>query len=386
MKIVRHIPLLVISFWFTSCATFISHAISLEDVAPPSGTYTVGTQIIHMVDKDRIAWYKDGLNSPREMMVRVWYPAVWKDGYQKAPYNYNEALIADMIAKGFGIPKAIMRTINRIEGNSWLDAEPIQQQFPVLIFSHGHGALKTQNTTQMEELASHGYILFACDHTYDAGISVFPENRIIRNKTDLPEGISDKEKWAIRETQLNYRVGDIQFLLDEMESGNYLPPSIRNNLALDNIGIFGHSFGGATSIVASIKDDRIDAVLGLDAWFLPIPSGLINENMNKPFIHLGQVQWREKDNYLKLDTLASSNSTQSLRLDVQGSSHYDFSDFSQFSKVSKKYGSGTIASDRIRLIMNTTIRNFFDQNLKKSEAMSLTDYQSLYPEIIIKEY
>ena len=256
----------------------------------------------------------------------------------------------------------------------------------MLIFSHGHGALKTQNTTQMEELASHGYILFACDHTYDAGISVFPENRIIRNKTDLPEGISDKEKWAIRETQLNYRVGDIQFLLDEMEAGNYLPPSIRNNLALDNIGIFGHSFGGATSIVASIKDDRIDAVLGLDAWFLPIPSGLINENMNKPFIHLGQVQWREKDNYLKLDTLASSNSTQSLRLDVQGSSHYDFSDFSQFSKVSKKYGSGTIDSDRIRLIMNTTIRNFFDQNLKKSEAMSLTDYQSLYPEIIIKEY
>ena len=108
--------------------------------------------------------------------------------------------------------------------------------------------------------------------------------------------------------------------------------------------------------------------------------------MNKPFIHLGQVQWREKDNYLKLDTLASSNSTQSLRLDVQGSSHYDLSDFSQFSKVSKKYGSGTIASDRIRLIMNTTIRNFFDQNLKKSEAISLTDYQSLYPEIIIKEY
>ena len=86
MKIVRHIPLLVISFWFTSCATFISHAISLEDVAPPSGTYTVGTQIIHMVDKDRIAWYKDGLNSPREMMVRVWYPAVWKDGY---PVSYT---------------------------------------------------------------------------------------------------------------------------------------------------------------------------------------------------------------------------------------------------------------------------------------------------------
>ena len=361
MKIVRHIPLLVASCWFSACATFISHAISLEDVALPSGSYQVGTLIIHMVDVDRNAWYKDGLNGSREMMVRVWYPAILQDGDQKAPYNYNEGLIADMVADGFGIPKAIMRTINKIDGNSWLNAEPLNQRFPVLIFSHGHGGLKTQNTTQMEELASHGYVLFACDHTYDAGISIFPENRVIRNKTDIPKGISDKEKWGIREVQLGYRVGDVQFLLDEMEKGKYLPQSLRNSLELDKIGIFGHSFGGATSVVVSLKDDRIDAALGLDAW-------------------------KEKDNYLKLDTLASSNSAQSLRFEVQGSTHYDFSDFSQFSKVSKKYGSGTIASDRIRFIMNTTIRDFFDQYLKQSVSISLNDYKSMYPEIIIKEY
>jgi pimeloyl-ACP methyl ester carboxylesterase len=320
------------------------------------------------------------------MMVRVWYPAILQDGDQKAPYNYNEGLIADMVADGFGIPKAIMRTINKIDGNSWLNAEPLNQRFPVLIFSHGHGGLKTQNTTQMEELASHGYVLFACDHTYDAGISIFPENRVIRNKTDIPKGISDKEKWGIREVQLGYRVGDVQFLLDEMEKGKYLPQSLRNSLELDKIGIFGHSFGGATSVVVSLKDDRIDAALGLDAWFLPIPSTLIKQNMSIPFAHLGQVSWKEKDNYLKLDTLASSNSAQSLRFDVQGSTHYDFSDFSQFSKVSKKYGSGTIASDRIRFIMNTTIRDFFDQYLKQSVSISLNDYKSMYPEIIIKEY
>ena len=386
MKIVRHIIFFVALFYLSACATFISHVISLENVAAPSGPYQVGTQIMHMVDSDRIAWYKDGLNGPREMMVRAWYPAKPYDGDQKAPYNYNEKLIADMIAKGFGIPKSVMRTINRIDVNSWLNAQPINESFPVLIFSHGHGAIKTQNTTQMEELASHGYVLFACDHTYDAGISVFPKNRVIRNKTDIPDGISDKEKWGVREIQLDYRVGDVQFLLDEMEEGKYLPQSLRNSLDLDNIGIFGHSFGGATSIVASIEDDRIDAALGLDAWFLPIPSTLIKKNLNKPFVHLGQVAWKEKDNYLKLDTLASVNSAQSLRFDVQGSTHYDFSDFSQFSKVSKKYGSGTIASDRIRFIMNSTIRDFFDQNLKQSISISLNDYKSLYPEIIIKEY
>ena len=125
MKIVRYIPLLVISFWLSACATFISHAISLEDVALPSGPYKVGTQIIYMVDEERKAWYTDEINGAREMMVRVWYPAILEDGDQKAPYNYNEALIADMIADGFGIPRSIMRTINKIDGNSWLDATPV---------------------------------------------------------------------------------------------------------------------------------------------------------------------------------------------------------------------------------------------------------------------
>ena len=84
---------------------------------------------------------------------------------------------------------------------------------------------------------------------------------------------------------MGYRVGDVQFLLDEMEKGKYLPQPLRKILDLDNVGIFGHSFGGATSVVASIKDKRIDAALGLDAWFLPISSSLINIDMNKPFVH-----------------------------------------------------------------------------------------------------
>ena len=118
MKIVRYIPLLVISFWVSGCATFISHAISLENVALPSGPYKVGTQIIHMVDENRKAWYTSGLTGSREMMVRVWYPAMLKESDKKAPYNYNESLIADLIADGFGIPRTIMRTINKIDGNS----------------------------------------------------------------------------------------------------------------------------------------------------------------------------------------------------------------------------------------------------------------------------
>ena len=386
MQLIRQIPLLISVFWLSACAALVSVLIPLENVAKPTGEYQVGTQVIHMVDNDRSAWYGQESSNPREIMVRVWYPAQPQEGDLKAPYVYNERLIGDMVSEGFGIPKYLMKNLRNINGNSWSEAQPVNEKFPVIIFSHGIGGLKTQNTTQMEEMASHGYVVFSCDHAYDAGVSIFPGDRIIFGKTNIPDNLTKEEKWNMRRAQLDYRAADIQFLLDEMDRENFLSVALKNSLDLEHIGVFGHSFGGGTSVVVASVDERIDACFGLDAWFLPIPSNVLNSDLNKPFIHLGQVSWKEKENYLKLDTLAGNNSAWSVRLDVQGATHYDFTDFSQFSKLTKKYGSGMIAPPRIRKITNSAIREFFDHYLKNGPALALETYEKLYPELIIKRY
>jgi len=386
MQLIRQISLLISVFWLSACAALVSVLIPLENVAKPTGEYQVGTQVIHMVDNDRSAWYGQESSNPREIMVRVWYPAQPQDGDLKAPYVYNEKLIGDMVSEGFGIPKYLMKNLRNINGNSWSEAHPVNEKFPVLIFSHGIGGLKTQNTTQMEEMASHGYVVFSCDHAYDAGVSIFPGDRIIFGKTNIPDNLTKEEKRNMRRAQLDYRAADIQFLLDEMDRENFLSVALKNSLDLEHIGVFGHSFGGGTSVVVASVDERIDACFGLDAWFLPIPSNVLNSDLNKPFIHLGQVSWKEKENYLKLDTLAGNNSAWSVRLDVRGATHYDFTDFSQFSKLTKKYGSGMIAPPRIRKITNSAIREFFDHYLKNGPALALETYEKLYPELIIKRY
>ena len=386
MQLIRQIFFLMAVFWLSACAAIVSVLIPLEDVAKPTGPYQVGTQVIHMIDEDRSAWYGEESSGPREIMVRVWYPAQPEDGDKKAPYVFNEKLIGEIVARDFGIPKYMMQNISNINGNSWSVAQPVKEKFPVLIFSHGHGGLKIQNTTQMEEMASHGYVIFACDHTYDAGVSIFPDERIIFNKTKIPEGYSEEEKWDLRRVQLAYRAADIQFMLDELARGNFLSVSLKNSLDLDNVGVFGHSFGGGTSIVVASTDERIDACFGLDAWFLPVPSSVLNSDLNKPFFHLGQVRWKEKENYLKLDTLAGNNSAWSLRVDVKGATHYDFTDFSQFNRLTKRYGSGEIDAPRIRRITNSVIRDFFNHYLKNGPALAGETYEKLYPEVIVKRY
>ena len=384
MQLIRQIFFLFAVFWLSGCAALVSVLIPLEDVAKPTGPYQVGTQVIHMVDEKRSAWYGEESSGPREIMVRVWYPAQPQKGDQKAPYVYNEKLIGYVVAEDFGIPKYLMRNISNINGNSWSEAQPVNEKFPVLIFSHGIGGLKIQNTTQMEEMASHGYVVFACDHAYDAGVSIFPGERIIYSKTALPEGITEKEKWDLRRVQLSYRVAGIQFMLDEMARGNFLTIALKNSLDLEHIGVFGHSFGGGTSVVVASTDERIDACFGLDTWFLPVPSTVLNSDLNTPFIHLGQVRWKEEDNYLKLDTLVGNNSAWSLRLYVQGATHYDFTDFSQFNRLTKRFGSGEIAPPRIRRITNSAIRDFFYHYLKNGPALVAETYEKVYPEVIIK--
>ena len=386
MQLIRQISLLITVFWLSACAALVSVLIPLENVAKPTGEYQVGTQVIHMVDNDRSAWYGQESSNPREIMVRVWYPAQPQEGDLKAPYLYNEKLIGDMVSEGFGIPKYLMKNLSNINGNSWSEAQPVNEKFPVIIFSHGIGGLKTQNTTQMEEMASHGYVVFSCDHAYDAGVSIFPGERIIFGKTAIPDDLTKEEKWNMRRAQLDYRAADIQFMLDEMARGNFLSVALKNSLDLEHIGVFGHSFGGGTSIVVASVDERIDACFGLDAWFLPVPSNVLNSDLKKPFIHLGQVRWKEEDNYLKLDTLAGNNSAWSLRLDVQGATHYDFTDFSQFNRLTKRYGSGEIDPPRIRRITNSVIRDFFDHYLKNGPALAGETYEKLYPEVIVKRY
>ena len=386
MQLIRQISLLISVFWLSACAALVSVLIPLENVAKPTGEYQVGTQVIHMVDNDRSAWYGQESNNPREIMVRIWYPAQPQEGDLKAPYVYNEKLIGDMVSEGFGIPKYLMQNLSNINGNSWSEAQPVNEKFPVIIFSHGIGGLKTQNTTQMEEMASHGYVVFSCDHAYDAGVSIFPGERIILGKTAIPDDLTKEEKWNMRRAQLDYRAADIQFMLDEMAQGNFLSVALKNSLDLEHIGVFGHSFGGGASVVVAATDERIDACFGLDAWFLPVPSNVLNSDLKKPFIHLGQVRWKEEDNYLKLDTLVGNNSAWSLRLDVQGATHYDFTDFSQFNRLTKRFGSGEIAAPRIRRITNSAIRDFFDHYLKNGPALAAETYEKVYPEVIVKQY
>ena len=102
---------------------------------------------------------------------------------------------------------------------------------------------------------------------------ILEDKSIIYSKSKLPNNdqqASKQEMIDIVEKQLKIRTIDISFLISKMNQEFSLNNQFVGSADTNRIGIFGHSFGGCTSVMSAFNDNRIDAVLGLDAYFLPL--------------------------------------------------------------------------------------------------------------------
>ena len=101
-----------------------------------------------------------------------------------------------------------------VKSHSFMDLQlsDSENHYPILLFSHGFNGFRNQNTFQVEELASQGYIVLSIDHTFDAAATVFPGGRTAYvqpiNLTD--EGDSHIKLWE----------EDVSFVLNQIEKLN----------------------------------------------------------------------------------------------------------------------------------------------------------------------
>ncbi|WP_237728492.1 alpha/beta hydrolase [Paenibacillus sp. OSY-SE] len=113
-------------------------------------------------------------------MVQIWYPASSTAKGKTAPYVSNPDAFATAYSKSLGAPKMLFTNLEFVKTNAIENAELSDKEstYPVLLFSHGMGGHKSHNIFQIEQLASHGYIVAGIDHTYTSIASVFSDGRV----------------------------------------------------------------------------------------------------------------------------------------------------------------------------------------------------------------
>ncbi len=303
------------------------HWFPLHDLPAPSGEYAVGVRDFELVDENRKGVNGVGENDPRRLLVRVWYPAGDVSGLEVRPY-YNDAemetsarAIGDQIGAGF-----LGQSQGLIDTNSYENAPLLEgaEALPTIFYSHGYGAHLAQNTALMEELASHGYVVYSVHHSGDAGAIYTPSGELLeldpgliamRETTQEPdseemERLSEQfitilagESYDDRLAGVNkYRedgtasgertfvispeiwTADRIFVHDQLEAGT-VPDDVAEIVAasrLDRTGQMGMSFGGSTTGRVCQIDLRCAAGINLDGGDFHYDP--FNTNMRAPFM------------------------------------------------------------------------------------------------------
>jgi dienelactone hydrolase len=243
-----------------------------------TGPYDVGTIDVHVIDPKRKDIYD--LNAPRELMVKVWYPAT-KNTSKKLEVYYERGLSQiKQILKQQGFPEQDIMSVDHVYIHAITNALPLhtEQPFPLILFSHGYLGCEAEiYTVFCEELASHGYIVGSIAHTHYANMVTFPDNR---NVTCNPEKLKQQSMPTEQEKQL--WLHDVQSALDHMIQINNDEKSILYQLInTHRLGIIGHSMGGWAAFDACLHDARFKAGIALDS----IPEKDVTA-LKKPFLFI----------------------------------------------------------------------------------------------------
>lgn len=219
------------------------------------GPYPVGVCTVDVRDRVR----------DRALPTEIWYPAIAAHQGQDLDPD-----LRDRYTLLPGAPPAYQLAVR--------DAPARIGGFPLLLFSHGFGGHRRQSTFFCTHVASHGFVVAACDHTGDTAADLLTRATLS----------ADEQKERGRAI-VRMRPEDMTCVLDQLLAGVASPATLGLDArvtgsspvasqppgagGLARVAIAGHSFGGFTALATASRDSRIAVVIGLAPAGGPSPAG-----------------------------------------------------------------------------------------------------------------
>ena len=410
----------------------------IVDLPEPTGPYPVGVRDFVLTDPSRIGLFDAAPEQPRKLSVRVWYPAETVEGSEVLPYFSR--LEAQTTARGLGdaspLGPRFFPYLTYSDTHSYVDA-PLSagaDKRPTVIFSHGYRAFKGQNTILMEHLASHGYIAYALQHTYESSPTVFPDGEVAWMDPAMLKSVRDyfarveqsgfpqefieaytSQDFATRRSaqltryRLAYESGqrlttfsaplwlaDRLFVHDALERGE-VPAGVGAIVAASNLkatGALGMSFGGSVAAAVCLVDTRCAAVVNIDGderyqttFNTNMPAPMLVLHSDYDFIVKNFPGGDDEVGQVITDFVYERHETAGLRSDlyrlwIEEITHYSLSDFSLFIArngnpiASRSFG--RLDGRLVNRIHNDVVRSFLDKYLRGTDGD--------YPASLVRKY
>jgi hypothetical protein len=266
----------------------------------------------------------------------------------------------------------------------------------VLVFSHGYTGYAAQNTLQMEELASQGYIVASIAHPGEAALAPFPDGRNIPIDTSISNDMKrqlaasrnidgkkvfdsigaalsvtdpaarmanfraflNKPAEPLRSQSVREWALDTKALLDVFEDLNAgaVQSPFKERMDLERIGVFGMSYGGATAGEFCRQDKRCKAAINIDGGQY---GGLVDDSLMVPLLILSS----EPNVRIHVPVLDLTRGPAFLAR-VPATTHMGLTDISLQGPLPRWTGlTGKLDPDRREAIMTGFVVGFFEKYL-----------------------
>ena len=397
------VPAFFFGIVFTLLSAILCYALPVFTLPKPTGPYAIASKTLYLKDSSRMEDITADPNDLRELMIDVWYPASATAG---DPKPYFEPTERKGFAAKYGLPAGSFRYLSSVETHVYEEATPEEGAFPVLIFSPGYYTPTSGYHSVLSEIASHGFVIFSINHSYETMGSRFPDGREIF----FDQGYADRYSWseamgeAVKQFEnstenekyeavkvvntvnqgallnVNRWSADISAVIDAMEGWNRNPEFIlAGQLKLDQIGAFGHSRGGASALEASLDDPRIKVSANLDGaqW-----GSVINSKLDKPtavFSSASSLLY-EVNHYIYHEAKGPNF----YDVVVAGTGHSSFSDIPYMVGLTQLNEAGPIDPKVATAAFNGFLLGFFQKYLS-GEAVDLNAIVSADENLTFKE-
>ncbi|MGH8250025.1 MAG: alpha/beta hydrolase family protein [Steroidobacteraceae bacterium] len=395
-------------------AALIPVAMPVFKLPEPTGQFRVGTTRFSLVDSSRPETFTADPSDQRELLIQAWYPA--EPSANSGPerlWGYPRE-IGSRLALSLDLPRFLFDHFDLVRTHSHRDAAiaAARSSYPVLLFSHGYNqGMPPQNTVQMEELASHGYIVVSIGHSYESLVLIHPGGKTVTvseqqmqrvrqesgptgplverlmtskdvvDRARLLQQLSEAD--SVLNASVAIWVADTSFVLDELagREGTAVPRDFARRLDMTRVGVFGMSFGGTVATDVCLLDSRCRAGINLDGLQYGL-TGSPGSALKVPFMFM-----TSESAGLMNEPVFQRARNDAWYLIVIGSTHFNYSDFSLISPVFRTLGLlGPIEGRRMEQIMNAYIRSFFDQTLMGGDSSLLKGASADYPEVIFRAH
>ena len=253
--------------------TIVVQAQEMTTNYDPSGPYQVGVTSRHWIDESREEIYTGDPDDNKSVTVWIWYPADVEEGMEPSPYleepeNY---WAIDDLSMQLGTTRAEVEAyMSTLVLPAYRDAPlaSAMMQYPVVVYFDPLSGLPINQSAQVQDLASHGYIVISILHAYGFDVS-FGEQMSVGDAS-FDYSFVD---W------MDNALPDVSFTIDQLENLN-VEEQFAQRLDLENIGLSGYSLGGSIAVMATAEDDRIKAAISQDG----LPPDFDFASIHQPYL------------------------------------------------------------------------------------------------------